>query len=205
MINLGGPITIIRGSGGGYKLLVTGQTTQYGGYPDDGFYQAGHPKAYTVLTTGQYSGTTNVTINAKTDVKSNNCVFDRNTKLMWSRYVSATVGPTNNGLIPWTTNVNGEGIFTYCAAANAASLAGYSDWRVANEVELLNLRNVEVATAAPDAVAFPTWPTSAGIVSSTTIASNTARIHEVIFLSGNLGEHTKSGGGRWVALVRGGI
>jgi hypothetical protein len=42
------------------RPLKTGQTTQYSSELDDGYYQKGIPKTYTVLTTGQYSGTTNV-------------------------------------------------------------------------------------------------------------------------------------------------
>jgi len=42
------------------QLLKTGQTTQYNSELDDGYYEAGVAKSYTVLTTGQYSGTTNI-------------------------------------------------------------------------------------------------------------------------------------------------
>lgn len=139
-------------------LPVTGQTTQYGGYDDDGFYQAGVAKAYTVLTLGQYAGTTAIVLNAKTENHSNNCVQDDVTCLMWSRYMSAAnVGPANNGRLPWTTNGAGEGIFTYVAAANVAGLAGHSDWRIPNIFELFALCNMEVPNAVPDAVAFPGW------------------------------------------------
>ena len=41
-------------------LLKTGQTTQYSSKLDDGYYELGIAKSYTVLTSGQYSGTTNV-------------------------------------------------------------------------------------------------------------------------------------------------
>ncbi len=105
-------------------ILKTGQTTSYV-TGDDGDLEIGEPHRYYVLSTGQYSGTTNITINAKTDAHSNACVLDEATGLMWSRTLSASVGPTSNGLLPWTTNGSGEGIFTYAAAANAASLAGY--------------------------------------------------------------------------------
>ena len=37
------------------RLLKTGQTTQYGGYKDDGYYQKGLSKKYTILTGGQYA------------------------------------------------------------------------------------------------------------------------------------------------------
>ena len=103
------------------RMLKTGQTTVYVA-GDDGTYQAGDAKRYSVLTAGQYAGTTNITLNGKTDSHSNNVVRDLNTGLMWSRYALASVGPNSNGTLPWTTNANGEGIFAYCAAANAAGL-----------------------------------------------------------------------------------
>jgi hypothetical protein len=152
-------------------LLKTGQTTQYGGYEDDGYLEKGEAKSYTVLTAGQYSGTTNVTLNGKTDAHSNNCVLDLNTGLMWQRYHFGSIGPTSNGKLPWTTNVNGEGIFTACAAANAASLSGYTDWRVPNIAELCGLLVFE-GTSKPNSTAFPSWPT-ASTQSSTTFGANT--------------------------------
>jgi hypothetical protein len=42
------------------KLLKTGQTTQYDSELDDGYYQVGVAKSYTVNTSGAQSGTTNV-------------------------------------------------------------------------------------------------------------------------------------------------
>ena len=50
----------LRQPGIGYKLLKTGQTTQYSSESDDGHYEAGKTKAYTVLSTGGYSGTSNI-------------------------------------------------------------------------------------------------------------------------------------------------
>jgi hypothetical protein len=140
--------------------LATGQTTSYGSGTgvDDGALQKGIAKptaAYTILTAGQYSGTTNIVLNGKTDVHSNACVYDQNTRLMWSRTLSASVGPASNGLIPWTTNANGEGVFTYLAAANAASLAGYTDWRICNKDELNGLGITE--TGYQNTTAFPSW------------------------------------------------
>jgi hypothetical protein len=150
-------------------LLATGQLTSYGSGTgvDDGALQKGIAKAYEILTLGQYSGTTNIKINDKTDVHSNNCVRDLNTGLMWSRYVSASVGPASDGKIPWTTNANGEGIFPYCAAANAALLAGYGDWRVPNDVELPSLRDMEQPKAQPNTVAFPSIPNQVYFTSTT--------------------------------------
>ena len=169
------------------KLLATGQITSYGSGTgvDDGALRKGIVKSYTILTLGQYSGTTNVTINSKTDAHSNNCVFDNNTGLMWSRTASASVGPASDGKLPWTTTGAGataEGIFPYCAAANAAGLAGYSDWRIPNisEIESITLR--EAGVTAPDTTAFPSYPLVA-MWSSTTEKQATA--NAVTFTFGN--------------------
>lgn len=44
------------------RLLKTGQLTQYNSELDDGYYQKGIAKAYTILSTGQYAGTTNINL-----------------------------------------------------------------------------------------------------------------------------------------------
>jgi len=189
-------------------LLKTGQTTSYGSGAgvDDGAYEVGIAKRYTVLTTGQYSGSTNVTVNGKTDAHSNACVEDANTRLMWSRTVSASVGPTSTGALPWTTTGSGgtaEGIFPYVAAANAAALAGYSDWRIPNDVELQSLREMEAPNANPDATAFPTgWNVT--VWSSTTQPNNSINAMAALFSSGANSNITKTTA-NFCALVRGPI
>ncbi len=159
------------------KVLATGQTTSYAAN-DDGDLEKGIPHSYTVLTTGQYAGTTNITMATKTDAHSNECVLDEATGLMWSRTVSASVGPTSNGLLPWTTNGSGEGIFTYATAANAASLAGYTDWRVPNINELASLCDY---TNGINAVAFPVWDKANSYWTTTTRLATSTQAHFVIF------------------------
>jgi len=83
------------------KLLKTGQTVSYA-TGDDGDLELGIAKSYTVLTTGQYSGTSNIVINGKTHALSNNCVKDLRTGLMWARYVpAADIGPAADGKLFW--------------------------------------------------------------------------------------------------------
>lgn len=179
-----------------YRTVKTGQTTEYGSGAgaDDGYYEVGLSNRYEVLTAGQYSGTTNITINSKTDAHSNAVVIDHVHKLMWSRTLSASVGPASNGLLPWTTTGSGgtaEGIFPYAAATNAASLAGHNDWRVPNRNEAITLQDMEAANANPDATAFPSgWTTS--VWSSTTVPSNTTLAVNVAFTSGGIAGSAKT-------------
>ena len=95
----------LRGLGPGgvglSRLLKTGQTVSYA-TGDDGDLELGVPKDYTVLSTGQYSGTSNIVINGKTHALSNNCVKDLRTGLMWARYVpTADIGPAADGQLFW--------------------------------------------------------------------------------------------------------
>lgn len=155
------------------QLLKTGQTISYGSGTglDDGALQKGIAKSYTLLSSGPYAGTTNITVNSKTEAKSNACALDNNTGLMWCNTLSATVGPANDGKLPWTTTGSGgtaEGIFPYVAAANAAGLAGYSDWRIPNINEALSIADYAAPTGIPNATAFPGWPANPQFWTSTT-------------------------------------
>jgi len=60
--------------------------------------------------------------------------------------------------------------FNYAAGARLAPLSNLTDWRPPNDFELSNLRNMEVPTGVPDAVAFPGWPN--WVWSSTTAPGN---------------------------------
>jgi hypothetical protein len=165
-------------------LPQTGQTTVYA-VGDDGTNQTGVPHRYEVLTTGQYSGTTNITINSKTDAHSNAVVIDHQFKLMYSQTASASVGTESNGKIPWTTTGSGstaEGVFPYVNAANLASLSGYTDWRLPSVHELTNILDFEVTTASPSAAYFPGIPTTAW--ASTTRKSLTTQAAFRIYTSG---------------------
>lgn len=184
-------------------LLKTGQTTQYGGYEDDGYFEKGLSKRYTVLTAGDQAGTTSITLSDKTDLISNNCVYDQRTKLMWSRYPSDGLGHGGDGKLPWTTNADGEGVFALADAANAAALGGYSDWRIPNDLELPSIRDMEASSAVPDATAFPDWPTADYVFTSTTAPSNTAYANAIIF-SGGHDFYVAKDSTAYAALVRGG-
>lgn len=186
------------------KLLKTGQTTQYSDQLDDGYYEKGLAKRYLVLDTGQYSGACEFELDDETETQSHNCVRDLVTGLMWARYTSAesaSVGPETDGKMVWTGTV--ADIFAYCAAANAAELGGHADWRIPNNSELISLRNMEGTTAAPDATAFPDWPTAFYIWGSTTTPGVTTSAATILFRYGDVYYFDK-GGAYYTALVRGG-
>jgi hypothetical protein len=88
------------------ELLKTGQTVSYHA-DDDGDLELGLDHNYEVKTTGDQSGTTNITINGKTHALSNNTVIDHNTwsngkQLEWARYVpTADIGPAADGKLFW--------------------------------------------------------------------------------------------------------
>ena len=83
------------------RPLVTGQVTSYA-TGDDGDLELGVARSYTIYTTGQYSGTSNIVINGKTHALSNNCVQDNRTGLMWARRVpDADIGPATDGTLFW--------------------------------------------------------------------------------------------------------
>ena len=186
-------------------LLKTGQTTVYVA-GDNGTNPVGLAKAYQVLTTGQYAGNTNITINSKTDAHPNACVLDLNTGLMWSRKESASVGPASDGKIPWTTTGSGataEGIWPYVAAANAAQLAGYSDWRIPNMFELVSLMDLEVANGLPDGTVFPGWNANWTPWTATTTPNDVTKVMTPWFLNGGVLTALKTAT-NFCILVRGG-
>jgi hypothetical protein len=49
-------------------------------------------------------------------------------------------------------------IYGYVSAMNVASLGGHTDWRIPYDLELANLRDMQVPSAVPNATAFPSWP-----------------------------------------------
>ncbi|GAG36086.1 unnamed protein product, partial [marine sediment metagenome] len=91
-------------------------------------------------------------------------------------------------------------MFNYAAGATQASMASYTDWRNPNDTELASLRDMEAATAAPDAGMFPGWP--AAIWSATTEPSVVANAMEADYVTGELTSLVKTSAVR-AALVRG--
>lgn len=94
------------------------------------------------------------TVITKTEAISNNTVLDNNTGLTWTRYNPIVLGLAGKMLNKSAVNYIYT-IFNYATAANAASLGGYTDWRVPNVFEMMSLMDYEAATAVPDTTAFP--------------------------------------------------
>jgi hypothetical protein len=263
--------------------LKTGQTTQYSSELDNGFYQTGVDKLYSVLTTGQYSGTANVDLIHYTAVaghvefvaatkkildsdnglalfktgdkiicvgpaeaanileltvatgnvageivttealtnetpagavsiykresKSNNCVVDNNTGLMWMRDPSnypAKMGVASDGKMEWTGKA--YDIFQYCAACNTAAVGGYTDWRVPNIDETESISNRASSTHAPNTTAFPNWTFASYVLFTSTTRSDSDNMARVMYYRAGYGSNNLwlKSGTAYVALVRGG-
>ena len=258
----------------GSLMLKTGQTIQYDSELDDGYYEKGVAKSYTVNTAGSQSGTTNVDLThlvsdtgaftaanktytdagkcgvfkaaggetvvisgsgnnngvfttasatadtvvfveaitdeadaplttfKKREAISNNTVLDNNTGLTWLRSPSLKMGIAGDGKMPWTGT--GYDIFAWCAACNAASVGGYTDWRVANIFELFLLSKSSASYSVPDSTAFPNiswndpyWSSTSSSMTPTTYATY------VFYQAPNVGRNTKTTA-YFVLLVRGG-
>lgn len=179
-------------------LIKTGQTVSYAA-GDDGDLELGESHNYEILTTGQYSGTTDIVLNGKTDTHSNNCVKDHATGFMWSRVFSVGVGPTSNGLLAFSGA--SENYFLYKDAANTANLGGHTDWFVPNRKMVLDMLILAAPASQVDATAFPAI--SSAIATSTT-APNVTTSNEIVSVStsGLPAATAKTGASARVWLVR---
>lgn len=169
-------------------LLKTGQVTDYTPAgrtsKDDGVNQAGingskEDNQYIILDTGQYSGTTTITVNSINDAHNNNCVFDKVTGLMWNREQSPAIYGTGAQDLLWDgTASNDEDIFEYCDQANLGGLSGFSDWRVCNQTEIMSLIILKpgVGTADPNTTAFPIFSSQQIWLSNTYIVATSQGI-----------------------------
>lgn len=196
----------IRDSGNGLTMFKTGETIVITGDSDNnGTYTivTGNVAGVIVVSEALSDEAAGDTVNiAKREAHSNNCALDQNTGWMWNSYGSstyATMGAAGDGKMPWTGEL--YDIFQYCAAANSASLGGYTDWRIPNDFELASLKNMEAPNAVPDATAFPGW-TAGYVWSSTTLPNNTTYAMPVYFIYGSVPFITKSTA-YYSVLVRG--
>jgi hypothetical protein len=164
---------------------VTGQTTSYVA-GDDGEYQRGVPRTFALLSSGQYSGSTNITVNGKVEAMSNGVAVDSVTGLMWTRERTNQIGPSSNGALLWTDDTNHETPFEYCVQANAAGLAGHTDWRVPNAGELWTLMQLEGPSPFIDTTVFNNLAGLYGTWSSSTYKTTPANGYYAAWSTGSL-------------------
>lgn len=194
----------ITDSGNGLAIFKTGDKIICSGPAD--------PANIVILTvaTGNVAGETVVTeviadeapagvvTISKREAHSNACVLDNNTGLRWSRTLADKMGAASGGLMPWTGQL--YDMYAYAAAANAASLAGYTDWRIPDDVEALGIMDQE--NRVPDSTAWPGIAVNTVLWTSTTYKGTTTDGVYVYQgqLIGNQAKTTASS----VLLVRGG-
>ena len=91
------------------KLLKTGQTTQYDSELDDGYYEVGVARSWTVKTTGAQSGTTNVDL-AHYAGGAGAIAFNNSTKKITDSGSGLAIFKTNDVIL--TDSANNPGPFT---------------------------------------------------------------------------------------------
>lgn len=186
-------------SGAGTNLLKTAQTTDFSPAGrttlDDGGFQIGAAgskltASYQILTAGQFSGATNITVNSIVDAHSNECVIDILTTLMWNRIESDNIYGTGTQNLVWNDQINNEDIFEYCDQANISMLAGFNDWRIPNVVELLSLMLYDSTMPSPrfNQTAFPFFSNSFKWTSTT----DPSQVARALVINATLGSITAS-------------
>lgn len=162
----------------GAKILKTGQITTYA-TDDDGDLQNGRDVDFFTLPLNNPFGNTNrFTALNGSQTYTNDIIID------WSTYESNTVLGYYRGSI--NTNRSWADSLTWASGLN---IAGYTNWKLTNIKELLNLGNYSfgggVLTYSPiNLVSNSFW-------SSTTVNNNTASAYS---MSGGLGAISTSSG-----------
>lgn len=128
-------------------MVPSGQDTDYtpAGYTAvDASAGIGRARSFSSLTTGQFSGTTTVTVNSNDSVHPNACVRDNNFGLIWTAYRAKSVFGTGAQDLLWDdTGGSGEDIFAYCDQANTVGLGGITTWRIPTVLEFMTIYQCE--------------------------------------------------------------
>ncbi|MBV6492034.1 MAG: hypothetical protein LDLANPLL_00023 [Turneriella sp.] len=119
----------------------------------------------------------------------NDIVTDNVTGLVWKTCSEGQTGSNCQGSGNSGNNYNATTMSWYaamnqCAALNAASYAGRTDWRLPTSMELETLPNLGTSSPAIDVAYFPATVYSS-YWSSSTYASNVSTAWNVSFTSGN--------------------
>lgn len=101
------------------RLLKTGQTTQYNSELDDGYYRKGITKAYTIFTTGQFTGTTNIDLAHYTG-GAGAIAFDNTAKTITDTGSGLAIFLTNDVIL--TDDVDNPGLFTVTTGGVAGTI-----------------------------------------------------------------------------------
>lgn len=187
--------------GGGETIVVSGTKS------NNGTFTTVSATANTIVVnealTDESADAGQTTVIKKTEAISNNTVLDNNTGLTWTRYNPVVLGLIGKMRFKSVINYIFT-IFNYAIAANAASLGGYTDWRVPNLFEMMSLMDYEAVNAVPDTTAFPSVVASS-YHTSTTQPSAVANSLLVRFDTGVILVRSTDGTDNdYILLVRGG-
>lgn len=119
------------------KLLKTGQTTQYDSELDDGYYEVGVARSWTINTTGAQSGTTNVDL-AHYAGGAGAIAFNNTDKKITDSGAGLAIFKTNDVIL--TSSASNPGPFTVTTGNNAGEIvcsgATFTNETPAGEVTL---------------------------------------------------------------------
>jgi hypothetical protein len=174
-----GEILISNGSGlVGAEIPKTGQATSFA-TGDDGNLQAGRDVNFFTLTTNNPFGNTNkFTAIDGSQTYANNIIID------WSTYESNTVLGYYRGSI--ATGRTWDDALTWAAGLN---IAGYTNWRLTNIKEFLNLANY--AFGGSVFIYAPINLVTNSFWTSTTVTNNSGNAYSI---SGSLAAVSASSG-----------
>jgi hypothetical protein len=130
----------------------------------------------------------------------NGTVTHTKTGLMWKQ---CTEGLAGAGCVGTTTIYTWQNAMNQATAANIATFAGFSDWRLPNQKELLSIVEQQCDVPSVNATIFPATVSGGFYWSSSTYAVNGALAMGVTFNHGAGGTSSKIST-QFVRLVRGG-
>ena len=171
----------------GNKILTIGAPYRGNGEDwylpmDDGFHRKGYSRSYTILSSGDYAGSTQITVNSKSEYLPNECVRDERTGLVWMSHFPSSIGPDSNGTLYWdnhcdTLTLTGvTGTFQVNETITQTSPSIEACIRYVGENDDLGIVNASATFSASATVSSPS--------ATATVVSHTQGVGEDIWVDG---------------------